>query len=441
MTAGLGKVARAKLPSGASLVLETSKVLPLVSIVVAFRSGAALDEAGKEGRARLAVRMLRRGSKGLDAASTEAALDRLGAELGAEVSTSSVVVYAQVLSRNLPQVADLLRRILAEPEFPKDELGHLLRETKAEIVDSRDNDRALCDKFFRRALFDGHPYGRTVRGTDASLDQLGDADVRAAHALHLRPNDAIVAFAGDVDEPAARELAEKILSGLAPGTSTPDPVTEPTPKAGRHLVFVDKPERTQTQILIGSLGTSAHDPDHVPLSVANGVFGGTFTSRLMREVRSKRGWSYGASARLSLERHRHSFAMWTFPAAKDAAACIALEIELLAKAIEGGITPRELTFMQRYLVRSHAFEVDTAQKRVHQELDVELLGLPADSHSAWLDKVRAVTVDQANAALRARLSTKDLLVTVVGTASELLAPISAAIPDLASTQVVPFDAP
>ena len=63
---------------------------------------------------------------------------------------------------------------------------------------------------------------------------------------------------------------------------------------GRHLVFVDKPDRTQTQILIGGLGTSAHDADHVPLIVANAVFGGTFTSRLMQEVRSKRGWSYGA---------------------------------------------------------------------------------------------------------------------------------------------------
>ncbi|CAN5119980.1 hypothetical protein BH09MYX1_BH09MYX1_68030 [soil metagenome] len=91
-------------------------------------------------------------------------------------------------------------------------------------------------------------------------------------------------------------------------------------------------------------------------------------------------------------------------------------------------------------MRSHAFEIDTAQKRVHQELDVELLSLPADYHSGWLDKLRAVTVDQANAALRDLLSTDDLLVTVVGTAKEILTPVTEASAGLGSTEVVAFDA-
>jgi zinc protease len=432
---------RASLPSGATLVLESSRVLPIVSFVVAFRSGAAHDPPGREGRARLMTRMLRRGTRGMDAEATEAALDRLGAELGAEVSASSIVVYAQVLSRNVRPLCDLVRRILSEPEFPAAQLGRLVRETKAEIVDGRDNDRGLCDKFFRRALFEGHTYGRTVRGSEATLDVLGDEDVRAAHAFHLKKSDAVVAFAGDVDEATARELGELLLAGLPAGTSAPDPVPEPKPTPGRRLIFVDKPDRTQTQILIGSLGTSAHDADHVALSVATAVFGGTFTSRLMREVRSKRGWSYGASARLSLERHRHSFAMWTFPAAKDAAPCIALELELLAKLLDDGITPRELAFMQRYLVRSHAFEIDTAQKRMHQELDIELLSLPRDYHATWLDRVRAVDVAAANEALRSRLTKDDLVVTVVGTAAEILGAVQAAIPGLVGTDVVAYDAP
>ena len=84
-------------------------------------------------------------------------------------------------------------------------------------------------------------------------------------------------------------------------------------RAGRRLLVVDKPERTQTQILVGTLGTSPHDDDHVPLVVGNAVFGGTFTSRLMKEIRSKRGWSYGASARAGIERQRQSWVLWTFP--------------------------------------------------------------------------------------------------------------------------------
>ena len=147
------------------------------------------------------------------------------------------------------------------------------------------------------------------------------------------------------------------------------PVPEPTLRPGRHLVLVDKPERTQTQILIGCLGTHAHDEDHVALHVGNTIFGGTFTARLMNEVRSKRGWSYGAYSSLPYDRHRRGFSLWTFPKASDAAACITLELDLLAKWWKDGVTPKELAWAKRYLVRSHAFAIDTAGKRVGQMLD------------------------------------------------------------------------
>jgi zinc protease len=204
-------------------------------------------------------------------------------------------------------------------------------------------------------------------------------------------------------------------------------------------VFVDKPDRTQTQILIGTLGTWPHDPDHVPLTVANAVFGGTFTSRLMNEIRSKRGWSYGAHARLSIDRQRQAFSMWTFPAAEDAPACLALELDLLEKFVNGGITPREAAFIQRYLVRSHAFDIDTAPKRLHQGLDVELLGLPKDYYSTYVEHVKAVTPETANAAVRARIRPEDLLVVVVGTASRTFDPVRDAVKNLGSHEIVPFD--
>lgn len=428
------------LASGGVLIVESSNLLPLVTVAVAFRSGAAHDPDGKEGLSRLTTRMLRRGSQGLSAAETENAIDRLGGEISAEVATSTTAVYGQVLARNTGAFLELLGRVLSEPTFPEDEFARLVRETKAEIIDARDNDRALADRFFRRTLFDGHAYGRTIRGTEVSLTSLTTAEARAHHRRQFVRKNAVVAFAGDITLEDAERQADKLLSGLSDAPAPADVLLEPKPLAGRHLVFVDKPERTQTQVLIGGLGTAAKDEDHVPLSVANAIFGGTFTSRLMKEVRSKRGWSYGASSRLGLDRHRHSFVMWTFPAAADAPPCITLELGLLEKLIEGGITPRELAFMKRYLSRSHAFEVDTAQKRVHQELDVELLGLPADYHSGWLRKVDAVTVDEANAALRRRLSPENLLVTVVGTAGELLPKVRAAVPGLGSERVVAYDA-
>ena len=172
---------------------------------------------------------------------------------------------------------------------------------------------------------------------------------------------------------------------------------------------------------------------------ATAVFGGTFTSRMMREIRSKRGWSYGTSARLSIERKRHAFTMGAFPAAADCAPCVSLELKLLEDFTKDGITPRELAFIKNYLMRSHAFEIDTAPKRLGQALEAELLDLPPDYHTRYLDHVHAVTLESANAAVASRLTAKDLVVVVVGTASEILDPVTKAIPDLVDHVVIPFD--
>ncbi len=134
-------------------------------------------------------------------------------------------------------------------------------------------------------------------------------------------------------------------------------------RPGRRLLVVDKPERTQTQILVGTLGTSAHDEDHVPLVVGNAVFGGTFTSRLMKEIRSKRGWSYGASARTGIDRRRQSWVHLDVPRRRGRRRLASSSRSSCSRpGLRGGVTPREIAFIQRYLVRSHAFEIDTASQ-------------------------------------------------------------------------------
>jgi zinc protease len=432
-------VPRVDLGDGATLLFDEDHTLPLVSITVAMRSGSAHDPAGKEGASRVAMRMLRRGAAGMSAKDIEDEIDRLGGELSTDVAPSSSAIEAQVIERNLGPFVELLAKILGAPGFPEDELTRLKRETVAEIIEARDSDRALAQRAFRRALFRGHLYGRSTTGTPKSVESLTDGDVRSAYALHVNRGNVVVGLSGDIDEAAAKQVAERLVAAIPAGRAPGDPITEPEPRTGRRLVFVDKPERTQTQILVGSLGTSPFDPDHVPLGVANAVFGGSFTSRLMREVRSKRGWSYGASARLGVDRHRQSFAMWTFPAATDAAACLRLELELLEAFVNQGITPKELSFIQRYLMRSRAFDVDTASKRLHQALDVGVLGLPSDYHSSYLVKVGAVTCEDANAAVRARIHPEDALVVVVGTADSILGQVRDSIDGLLEHEVVSFD--
>ena len=367
-------------------------------------------------------------------------IDALGAELAVDTAPSSVAMHVQVIARNVDPFTDLLARLLATPTFPEDELERLKRETVAEIIEARDSDRVLAQKALQRTLYPGHPYGHNAGGTTATVQNIQREDVLAFYRRFVVQGNLLIGMAGDVTFDRAPQLARKLVAGLPRGEAASDDVGEPSIKAGRRLLVVDKPERTQSQILVGTMGTSAHDSDHVDLVVANAVFGGTFTSRLVKEVRSKRGWSYGASSRLSVDRHRQAWVMWTFPASADAAPCLKLTLDLLATWIERGVSSGEVAFIKRYLVRSHAFEVDTAAKRLHQALDIDLLALPPDYYTGWVSRVREVTPESASTAVKNRIHAEDLQVVVVGTAANVLEPLRTAVPELSETSVVAFDA-
>ncbi|HWO13455.1 MAG TPA: insulinase family protein, partial [Polyangiaceae bacterium] len=175
------------------------------------------------------------------------------------------------------------------------------------------------------------------------------------------------------------------------------------------------------------------------LHVANTIFGGTFTARLTQEVRAKRGWSYGAYSSLPFDRCRHAFSMWTHPKADDAGPCLKLELDMLEQWVNEGVTQDELAWAKRYLVRSHAFALDTAAKRVSLKLDAELYQLPPGYYQEYESRVQAVTLDQANDAIRTRISADNLLVTIVGTASHIQGPVEAAIDRLNGSETVPYD--
>ncbi len=408
-------------------------------MVIIARTGTASDPRGLEGALQLAMRSLRRGAGRRSSVQIDETVDGLGAELSASADVCTASIHATVIRRNLEPLLDLVADVLLRPTFAPKEVSQVRRETRADIIDSRDDDRTLAGRWFRRTLFAGHPFGRPSVGTLASLGRVGREDTREAFAQTFVKSNLMFAAAGDI-RPAEfeRVVASRFAAvpvGAAPDASLP----EPPRLKGRRLVIVDKPERTQTQIYIGGMGSHPFDEDHVALHVGNTIFGGTFTARLMREVRSKRGWSYGASSRMGRDRAREAWSMWTFPAATDAAACVALQLELFDQLLHDGVTERELAFAKNFLVRGWAFEIDTAPKRLNQRIDEAVVPLPRGFYDSYLDRVRSVTRDDVNAALRRRLSSRDLLVSIVATAKDMRASLEKAIPGLAETRVIPFD--
>jgi zinc protease len=421
-----------------SLFVERDSALPISHFTLAFNQGSLIDPPGKEGTTSLLLRLLRRSAPGMTAPELDRRLDALGISAGVDISRSAALVQGTCLARSLEQASQLVSDMLCQPPGDEQEFARLKTEALGEWMDSLDNDALVARRFFSRKVFPWHPYSRLTSGTPQSIARIELADLHDAYQKLARGQQLHAAFSGDVTQAGAAQFLERVqgrLSSEAP--LPPSDESDPTVPLGRRLCFIDKPQRSQVQILIGGLGAHPKDHDRTALYVGNTIFGGTFSARLSHEVRSKRGWSYGAYSQLGHDRRRHSFSMWTFPQAGDAAACIGLQLTLLEQLIERGVTKSELAAAKKYLLNSHAFALDTASKRAALALDQALYDLPPVE--TFKERVLGVTLDGVNAALQNRLSPSNLLIVVLGTASELLGPIAGSISDLVAQEVVSFD--
>lgn len=423
---------------GVLVLLEESRDLPLVNFELVLRTGATHDPLTKAGLARLTARMIRMGSARINHRAVEEAIDCLGAQLSVQVAMSYVAFQGSVIARNIEPMFRLLGHLLSHPAIRVGDLQKLKRETMSELVDMRDNDRALAFTHFRQALFGKHPYGRSTLGTEASLRAIGQQDIQRFHRRHYTSANLIVGIAGPLRRPEVARLVDIYFADLPRGQSLRSDAPEPKIAKGRRVYIVDKPERTQSQIVIGTLGTHFSDADHDALQVANAAFGGTFTARLMREVRSTRGWSYGASSRLGHDRRRDAWWMWTFPELSNTVDCIRLQLELYDALVRDGITKSELSFAKSYLINSYAFERDTAAKRIDQRMTLQVMGLPDNYYARYLKRLRAVSLAQANAALKRRLARDRLVVTVVSTADAIQNDLRQ-LPGISALRVLPWN--
>lgn len=424
--------------AGVTVLLEESHAIPLVDVEVVLKTGALFDPPGKEGLARLAARTMRMGTRKLRAEDVDEAIDSMGAVLTVDVAHSMTRLHASVIRRSLPALLELIGQLVCAPAMRAADLGLVQRETLADLLGQRDNDRWLASRGFRGHLFGQHPYARPTFGTQESVGRVTRADVVQHLESHVLAENLVIGVAGDVTEPELRAMVDAAFAKVPRGRGPEVSVAVPTVAKGRRVLVVDKPERTQTQVFVGTLGTRIADPLFYPLVVANTAFGGTFTSRLVREVRSERGWSYSAHARLGADRQREAWSIYTHPSADNAVDCVALELDLIERFVSEGVTAVELSNARDFLVKSHAFDRDTAAKRLEPRLDAEVQQMPPEFYTQFVASVGAVTLPRANEAVRTRLSHEDLSIVLVATAAPLVDRL-AKLPGVRDVAVVRYD--
>lgn len=402
------------------LIVVPQESFPIAHLSLNFRLGPADVVPAQPGLVALTHRLLQCGTLRRSRSALEEAVESLGTELGLSTQRGVVRVSASVLQRHLPKLVELFAEVLCEPALEAEEFERVRRQMIAQQEALLDDDSQLAGLALRRLLYGAHAFALGNQGSPASLRALTLEQVRAQAQRSYQRERLVVGASGAVQADALRQLLGAQLAPLRAGA----PVDErglslPEAPAGRQVWLIDKPQRSQSQILLAQPTPHAAHADWPALSIALMGFGGTFSSRLMQEVRVKRGLSYGADARLSADRWSGYALLSAAPEAQDTLDTFALLHQEYARFIEEGLSDAEIAFARDAALRSFSFALETPASRVAQMLRAQLLGWPEDVLRWWPETLKALRPEQVRAAARAYLSADDLVAAVVCSADTL----------------------
>ncbi len=291
-----------RLANGAQLRVVEHRELPLVQVTLQVAGGARLDR-DMPGLASFTAGMLDEGAGTRDANALQAELAFLGASLFTTADWDNTTISLKVSRRNLEPALDLMADIALRPHFAEAEVRRQRDLRLAGLLQQKDQARALASLAFYQTLYPaGHPYNNTIGGDSISTTKLDSATVRAFYAGSFRPNRAAFTIVGDLTEADARRLIDARFSGWrAQGAErTPGPVlVEAKKPTATQVYLVDKPNAAQSVIYIGAPGVERTTADFAAIQVMNTILGGSFSSRLMTNLRETKGYTYGASSGFS----------------------------------------------------------------------------------------------------------------------------------------------
>ncbi len=388
--------------------------LPIVAVqLVLLEAGAARDPASLPGVASFTASMVTEGTTRRSSIQISEELGFLGASLGAGAGMDSAQVSGYALSRHLPRLLELLGDVVANPAFPASDFARVQDQRKVSLLQQRDQPGAIATKTFGKLFWGDHPYGHWTGGTEESVAKSTRQDLVRFHADHWRPGAAELVVVGDVDAPTLRAELERTLSGWK-GAAPARMLALEDPVARRRAVLVEKKGAPQTFLVLGMPGISRSDPDYVIAQVLFQVLGGGSASRLFRDLREDKGYTYGLSARESASRLGGLSYMGGSVRA-DATGQAIGDLLAQAKALcDVPVPAAELDDAKDGIVRSLPGDFATASGIAGRLAEQAVYGLPGDWWASYPARVRAVTAADVQRVARRVLDAGNLVTVMVG---------------------------
>lgn len=393
-------VKSSKLANGLEVFVVERTELPKVVVTLATRAGSSADPADRAGVASMTVSTLDLGTKTRNALQIENALGDLGAELDGYAQAEFASLSLQVLERNLSPAFAIFADIACNPAFPATEITREKQLQLDRLAQQADNANALSDRIGKMLLFGrNHPYGRPAAGLPTTVQSITRADLARFHEEQWRPGGSALIFAGDITLAAAMQLAQEHFgswSGAAPAAVA---IPDPKPVGIGQVFVIDRQDAAQTLIVQLLPGPARDATDYYAFNVANAVWGGGFSSRLLLNLREDKGYSYGVYAFPTFYRQGGAWiAFGGVQTDKTKESIIEFKSELLNIAGRKPITQAELTEAKENRVRGYAQEFRSLGQVASQIARLWSYGLPMSELQRYAAEVDGTTLESVNKA-------------------------------------------
>lgn len=401
--------------SGARVYFVENHDLPMLDVAVSFAAGSGFDAAETSGLAALTHGLLDLGVEGLSEDEIARKIADVGAQLGGHLDMDRAGMTLRTLSSaaERDQALDILARVLQQPLFPEEVLAREKARVIAGLKEAETKPDSIASKAFGKAVFGTHPYGFQASGEVDSVERIQRADLEEFYRSHYSAKAAVVAIMGDVTRAEAEAIAQQLTVQLPPGGDDARiaPVAMQIEASEQRIAH----PATQSHILIGVPGIARNDPDYFPLFVGNYIFGGGgFVSRLMNEIREKRGMAYSVYSYFMPMQQPGAFQIGLQTKKEQADEALQTVRSTLREFIAKGPTAKELVAAKQNVIGGFPLRIDSNKKILDYLSVIGFYELPLTYLDDFVGKVDKVTVAQIHDAFKRRVNPDAMATVIVG---------------------------
>ncbi|MCB0363863.1 MAG: insulinase family protein [Bdellovibrionaceae bacterium] len=401
----------ATLKNGMKVLMVEDKSLPYFSLAMLVRAGSSEDPQAASGTASMVGELLDKGTAKRKALELADAMGQIGSELSVSVGQDYTLISASTLAQHQGELLKNFSEMVTEPSFSGSEVNRVKKQVLSQLQRTVDDPGHFAGLMFDSYLYGSHPYARRVLGRKRDVTKLRKKDIIKYYLKHYRPNNAQLAVVGHFNPTIVEDL-EKAFAEWSSRKQTDFTYPEVPAITGLQIQIIDKTDLKQSEIRLGHPGIKRTNPDFLKLRVANTILGGAFHSRLVDEIRDRRGLTYSIRSEFDARKDTGPFTVATFTRHEKVGETVSETLKVIQDFQNKGVTDKEVADAKALLLGVFPRALETAERLAETMLVLRFYQVPDTYLTNYLRDISKIKTSEVNDVIKKYLQPDNMKVLV-----------------------------